>query len=293
MPVRSIVVTGADGPIGRRVTAKRDDAAVLASWPDADLEGTRRALLYADDAATVVYLSSAVVYGAWPDNPVPITEEAPLRPNPAIDDAARHAEAERLVADWADDHPGATVAILRPATVLGPGVDSWLARTPRFRADGADPARQFVHIDDVVSAIEVATERSLDGVFNVAADGSIPGEVVRGLSAGRLSLPVPALAARMLTRWASALGLSNVSPDVLPLIDYPWVVANDRLRAAGWEPQYSNEEAVVAGRPGGWWREMSPGRRQQLTLGAAGALAAGAVAAVAGIIGTHRRNRSS
>src|SRR5947208_2428404 len=30
----------------------------------------------------VVVLSSAAAYGAWPDNPIPLTEDAILRPNP-------------------------------------------------------------------------------------------------------------------------------------------------------------------------------------------------------------------
>ena len=30
----------------------------------------------------LVHLSSATVYGAWPDNPVPLTEEMSARPNP-------------------------------------------------------------------------------------------------------------------------------------------------------------------------------------------------------------------
>ena len=49
------------------------------------------------------------------DNPVPLTEDAPLRPNPELDFAVRAAERERLAAEWRPTHPGATVAVLRPA----------------------------------------------------------------------------------------------------------------------------------------------------------------------------------
>src|SRR5207237_463839 len=37
------------------------------------------------DVTTAVCVSSAMVYGAWPDNPVPLTEDAPVRPNPGFD----------------------------------------------------------------------------------------------------------------------------------------------------------------------------------------------------------------
>ncbi|MFL6207123.1 MAG: NAD-dependent epimerase/dehydratase family protein, partial [Acidimicrobiales bacterium] len=35
-------------------------------------------------AEHIVLLSSAIVYGAWANNPVPLTEDAPLRPNPGV-----------------------------------------------------------------------------------------------------------------------------------------------------------------------------------------------------------------
>jgi hypothetical protein len=83
--------------------------------------------------------------------------------------------------------------------------------------------------------------------------------------------------------------MSPEGPELLPVIEYPLVLANDRLRAAGWRPQYTNEEAVVAGRPGSWWREMSPARRQQVTLGGSGALLAGGAAGAVAVARWLRR----
>ena len=47
-------------------------------------DGTRRLLDAASRAGVrrIIRPSSAAVYGAWENNPVPITEDAPLRPNP-------------------------------------------------------------------------------------------------------------------------------------------------------------------------------------------------------------------
>ena len=59
--------------------------------------------------STLVYRSSASVYGAWADNRVPLTEDVPLRPNPSFSFAIEHAEAERRVAEWREDHPGVRV----------------------------------------------------------------------------------------------------------------------------------------------------------------------------------------
>src|SRR5215211_6538273 len=60
------------------------------------LEGTRRSLEAAAGAATVVLWSSGVVYGAHPDNPVPIPETQPPRPNPEFPAAGILAESEQV-----------------------------------------------------------------------------------------------------------------------------------------------------------------------------------------------------
>src|SRR5207249_6247601 len=82
-----------------------------------NVDGTRRLLDAAGAVGVrhVVYTSSAMVYGARRDNPVPLTEEAPVRPHPGLTYAVQKAEAERLLTDWRGDHPATTVALLRPA----------------------------------------------------------------------------------------------------------------------------------------------------------------------------------
>jgi nucleoside-diphosphate-sugar epimerase len=291
MPVGSPVVTGPDSPLRRRIAELIRDVGDATAV--VDLGDTRAALAQAADV--LVHISSATVYGAWPDNPLPLTEEEPLRPNPGVTAASEHAEAERLVAAWKDEHPSSAVAVLRPAMVVGPGADSGISRTlggqPILRSDGADPVRQFVHVDDLAAAAAFAVAERLDGVFNVAADGWVTGEVVRGLSSARPSLPIPAWAASLTARWAWTLHISQLPPAFLPLTQYSWVVANDKLRAAGWSPSYTNEEAVVAGRPGGRWREMSVSRRQRATVAAAGLVVAGAAAGGVALARRLRRPR--
>jgi nucleoside-diphosphate-sugar epimerase len=264
-----------------------------------NVDRTRRLLAAADGSGveTLVHVSTATVYGAWPDNPVPLTEEAPLRPNPGFIDAVQRAEVERLFADWAAERPSAAVAVLRPVPMLGPGIEGWLVRAlggaGPVRVGDNDPPRQFVHPEDVVAAVVRAATDRLDGPFNVTPDGWVDGPTVRDLVAGRPPLPLPTRLAGPAASWAWALHLTDVPPEVLPLVVHPWVVANDRLRAAGWEPRYSNEEALVAGRPGSPWREMSPRRRQEVALAGAGlgllGLAGGAVAVAA----RHRRRLRS
>ena len=60
------------------------------------------------------------------------------------------------------------------------------------------------------------------------------------------------------------------------------------VQSAGWEPEYTNEQAFVAGTPPRPWAMVTPKRRQQLSLGA---LAVAVAAAVAGGIFAWRRLR--
>ena len=101
-------------------------------------------------AAHVVLMSSATAYGAWANNPVPLTEDAPLRPNPDLDFAVRAAERERLAADWKHEHPGATVG----ASTRGParGGRERLARSRTARDLGDSwPGRMTRRVSTCIS----------------------------------------------------------------------------------------------------------------------------------------------
>jgi nucleoside-diphosphate-sugar epimerase len=240
----------------------------------------------------VVLLSSATAYGAWANNPVPLTEDAPLRPNPGVAMASEKAEAERASAEWRDDHPGATVAILRPTVSVTAGANGWLARalarSSALPVTDEEPPAQFLDIADLASAVDLARRARLDGPRNVAPDGWIAGETVRALAGGapRLRLPerLAIRVAGLRWRW----GLAPTPPELLPFTVHPWVVANDRLRADGWQPESSNEEAYVGAHRAGPWATISPRRRQELALGATGVVAVGAVV---GIVSLIRRRR--
>jgi nucleoside-diphosphate-sugar epimerase len=243
-----------------------------------------RQLLSAATAAGVqhlVVLSSATVYGAWPNNPVPITEGAALRPVPEFAYAVGHAEVEQLVVDWAEEEPRRTVAVLRPVTGLAEDSSSWLARAlvggAGLLAPEEDPPAQFVHLDDVASAVALARAKRLDGTFNVSPDGWIDGTRIRALAGAKPRVRPPAWFTQWVAnlRWRFQRG--PIPPGLLPYVTHAWLVANDRLKAEGWTPRVTNEQAYVAGTETRWWQLLTPKRRQELALGAAGVAAAGAV----------------
>ena len=316
----TVVLSGAADPLGRRVAAAlgqlegveriialdehdlhSPDLKVRIEGADAvihlsgGVDETRAVLDAAGavGATHVVLMSSATAYGAWANNPVPLTEDAPLRPNPDLDFAVRAAERERLAADWKHEHPGATVAVLRPAVPLAEDASGWLARGLReisaIRAAGPDdPPGQYVHLDDVTTAIVLALTSRLDGPFNVSPDGWIAGDQLRALA----GVPGCACPSPRRGAWRGCGGDSIPRarlPGLLPYTMHPWVVANDRIKAAGWVPAFSNEEAYVAGHRPTPWATVSPQRRQEIALAGLGAAV---LALIVGVVALVRRGSS-
>jgi nucleoside-diphosphate-sugar epimerase len=254
-----------------------------------NVDGTRHVL---DAAASVgvrrvVRISSATVYGAWANNPVPLTELAPLRPNPHFSPAVQGAEVERLLAEWRAEHPDVTITTLRSAPVVGPGAERLPARIllgrPPLRVRGATLPVQVVHVDDLVSALALVATRDLPGVFNVAADGWLTAADFAALLPGPAIPALPAEAVERVLRRTWELGVGDVPPGVVPYLTHPWVIANDKLRAAGWAPARSNEDAITEA------LASLPPRNV-----ARGAVAVGAVGAtaVAGVAVYRRRTRA-
>lgn len=264
------------------------------STPNGDGALARRVLDAAASSGVehAVVLSSALVYGAWPDNPVPLTEDAPLRPNPGVALAEELAAAERAAAEWRDDHPGATVAVLRPTVTVSASGNGWLARAlsraTNLPVADEEPPAQFLDVTDLALAVDLARRSRLDGPRNVAPDGWVSGETVRALAGGGPRLRLPERMAVRLAGLRWRWGMAATPPELLPFTVHPWVVANDRLAADGWVPGSSNEEAYVAAHKAGPWATLSPRRRQEVALGAAGA---GLLGAAAGAITLLRRRR--
>jgi nucleoside-diphosphate-sugar epimerase len=246
-------------------------------------EGVSAALAEAEHARHLVLVSSAMVYGAWANNPVPITEEAVLRPDVEFVYARQLGSVEQLVDEWRLAAPDRTVTVLRPVVAMAAnstvGLAAALAAGMGQRFGEDDPPAQFLHLDDLAAAVVLAAEQRLDGVYNVAPDGSVAGERVRALAGAvpRLKLPDRVTEVIGNLRWRFQRG--PIPPGLRSYTRWPWLVANDRLKAEGWAPTVTNEQAYVEGTEDKWWTMVSPKRRQEIALAgfAAGLLTVGVI----------------
>lgn len=219
----------------------------------------------------VVVVSSAMVYGAWPNNPVPLTETALLRPPDSYRPVVELALEEERVQRWGE-MSGCEVCVLRPALALAsegtPAVVRALAAGVGRRAGEEDPPAQFLHLDDLVSAILTVVTTRAEGVFNVAPDGWISGEVMRSLTASPTRLRLPGWIADAVGAFRWMLQRGPLPPGLRDYTRWPWVVSNDALKSLGWRPTVTNEQAYVEGTATPWYAMVSPKRRQEIALGA-------------------------
>ena len=218
---------------------------------DIDVNGTENVLGAASAAGVTQLLvaSSTTAYGAFPDNPVPLTEEHPVRGLPGYEYARDKTEIDRLCQLWAAQHPDRLMTIVRPTIVFGPNVDNYIVRfwsqSPFFPLlDGGDPDWQFVHEEDVVEAISRLLIEQRAGIFNLTADGTIKlSECARlaGLKTRKISSRLYKRIAK--TAWALHLPKVEAPPGQIDFILYPWIASNEKLKAElGWTPRYTSRE---------------------------------------------------
>src|SRR5579863_10038019 len=152
----------------------------------------------------VVLLSSAMAYGARPDNPVPLAEDAPLSAEADSSVAGDLLEIEQLARRSPRAYPGMAVTVVRPAALVGEGrsaqgdpwsVDTLVTRhfeAPRLLAvKGTAPRWQFCHVEDLISALECTVAGRLEGAFAVGCDGWLEQDEVERIS-GLKSIELPA-----------------------------------------------------------------------------------------------------
>jgi nucleoside-diphosphate-sugar epimerase len=255
---------------------------------DVNVNGSQNVFRCAATAGVgkIVYTSSAVVYGAHPDNDVPLTEDSPLRANLDFSYSAHKLEVEYVVKEVAAENPDLRWAVFRPAIVFGPNVDSaWshmLELPVLVGVRGYSPPLQFVHEDDVGRALHWAVTEDAAGYFNLAAPGWLEGdEVLAIVGRKRRDLPEPMAFALVDRLWE--MGLSEAPAGMLHYVMHPWVLSTKKLADAGFTARRSNLETLgeVADRARGHVRVGSR-RLRRVDLTRAGLAGLGLIGAVAG-----------
>jgi UDP-glucose 4-epimerase len=194
-----------------------------------------------------VFVGRHTFYGAGPDSPLYHTEDEPpmaLSSFPELSDLVA-ADLYASTALWR--YPELTTTVLRMCYTLGPTGHGTLAtflrgaRVPTVL--GFDPLFQFMHEEDVVTAIVCALQKRVRGVYNVAGPQPVPLSVIIEQT-GRTAVPLPEFViGAMLGRF----GLPRLARGAVGHIKYPVVIEARAFReATGFQHRLDETTAMRA-----------------------------------------------
>jgi nucleoside-diphosphate-sugar epimerase len=156
-------------------------------------------------------------------------------------------EIEQLAERSPRSNPGMSVTVIRPAALVGEGIDTLITRhfeAPRLLVvKGCAPSWQFCHVNDLLSAIELAAAGEVKGAFAVGSDGWLEQGQVEELS-GLRRIELPAGVTFATAQRLHRAGITPAPVSDLHYVVYPWVVDCQALRLVGWRPTVTNAEAL-------------------------------------------------
>jgi UDP-glucose 4-epimerase len=217
-----------------------------------NVEGCKNVLAAVEEVRPERFLtvSSATAYGAWPDNPIPIPESWPLRAS-RFQYASDKTEIESLLDTFSSKHTGIATSWVRPSIIGGPGLDNYLSRfifgMPIIvLIDGNDVPLQFVHEQDVVSAIGLILRSNATGAFNVGpSDASLMSEIAKHSNRRAVKLPFWLVRAFHSFAWLVRFPIHESPATLLDFARYPWVVSPERIQTElGFKFQYSSQDTL-------------------------------------------------
>lgn len=205
---------------------------------DLNVIGTQKImnLCLAHGVKTLVVLSTFHIYGAHPRNHTPISEVDPLRAGAEFPQIADAIQLDNMAVTWVYKHPEVRVVVLRPVNVVGPQIHNTMSQLLRLRRvpylAGFNPMTQFIHEDDMASAIVAAMEGEARGMFNVAGGDVVPWRTALAL-AGTKAFAIPSSLLKLYMR-----AFSDFPEYLVNFFKYPCVLTDKAFREAfGWAPK--------------------------------------------------------
>ncbi|WP_283786296.1 NAD-dependent epimerase/dehydratase family protein [Bermanella sp. WJH001] len=197
-----------------------------------------------------VVASSGAAYGYWHDNPQWLSEEMPVRGNEDYFYSSHKRQVEEMLARYRSSHPQLKQVVLRPGTVLGPNFNNPI--TNMFRKKiitgiaGSQSPFVIIWVDDLVAYLIEAAKSDVQGVFNVAGDGTLTlKEIARFLNKPYLSFPSWLLRAAL---WLlKPLGLSQYGPEQVKFIEFRPVLTNKKIKQDFLhQPEKTTKQAFIS-----------------------------------------------
>lgn len=247
-----IAQAGVDTVVHMNVIATPTGAGGRVSMKEINVIGTMQLLAACQKAPSVrrlVVKSTAAVYGSSARDPAKFTEDTGAKVLPRSGWGKDSVEVEGYVRGFSRRRPDVEVSMLRLANFIGPGVRT--ALTDYFSLPllptvmGYDARLQFIHEDDGLEALRLATVGPAVGVVNVAGDGILMLSQAARL-AGRPTVPVPPQLTGVVGQAVRRSGLADFTGEQLRFLSFGRALDTTRMRQVlKLEPMFTTRAAFV------------------------------------------------
>lgn len=192
-----------------------------------------------------IFVGRHTYYGAAADSPMYHTEDEPPMAVTTFPELADLVAADLYAGSAIWRIPKMTTTVLRLVYTLGSTHAGTLAsfiKGPRVPTVlGFDPLFQFIHEEDISSAIQATLKHRIEGVFNVSGPMPVPLSVVIR-ETGRTPTPIPEM---IFSKLSGRFGLPKLPPGALNHVKFPVTVDSSPFReATGWEPTFDEVECM-------------------------------------------------
>jgi len=209
----------------------------------------------------LIHFSTVAVYGANPENSLErrFIESDPVKETKVaygVDKAAIETKLENLVKALKSK---TQVVLIRLGSVTGPflkdavkksGLQSYLKVFPFVPVTSSVSARQFVHEEDVVRAINFCLETKTKdqySILNLAPEDHLTFRDIAKLS-NKVTIKIPKPIAELAFNlmWHLSLGKIPSAPGTINSYSYPILVDSSKISKLGFKYQYSSRDAFLA-----------------------------------------------
>ncbi|RJR25916.1 MAG: NAD-dependent epimerase/dehydratase family protein [Desulfobacteraceae bacterium] len=224
----------------------------MAEIDEINIQGSRRVFEGAIAAGVpkIVYSSSVAAYGAHADNPVPLLEDSPLRPNSDWYYSRAKGAVEGFLDDLQGQNPATVIIRFRPCMFLGPTISNSARKALSGRVllcIHEDTKIDLAWDEDIADAFHMALGYKSSDIFNLAGEGPLTTMEMGALINKRVLVLkpwwlIPAC------RFAVKLGLvSRGQMEWLQAsLNYPLIVSAEKARKKlGWKPRFNAGQALV------------------------------------------------
>jgi UDP-glucose 4-epimerase len=191
----------------------------------------------------IIHASSVAAYGSFPDNPIPLNEEHPIK---KMKKAFYYHDTKYIVEKYLDEleinYPDVIFTRIRPHVFLGKNINNFIRSFFKGKTIfglSSDNLWQFVYVTDVAKIFYLALTKDAPGAYNIGADNPVTiREIGKALNKKVKNIPYK-LVISVLVSLHKIRILKKDLAGWIRISRYPIIVDSTKAKdVLGWKPEF-------------------------------------------------------